>query len=422
MDIIKTFGGIIEDIVPKNPVKARKLLLAGYRAQKAVLTVNPDRKLPPSKQYAAKAVMDVTIRALAHPENAAMISILTPCEPLTAAGITPYSVEALSGYISGTKCDKVFLEHTAGEGMPETLCSFHRTFDGAADIELLPKPKFMVYTNIPCDGNMITFPYLRRKFDIPHYFIDVPYEKSEDAVQDVAAQLREMKAFIEDITGKKITDELLMETISRSKRTYQNYIRYLDFQKERHLTGDTTSEMYAVFMTHNLLGTKEAEKYSKMLLEDIQKAPLSKALRLLWIHLLPYMQPSIKKMFNFSKDVFITTCDLAYESMIPIDETRPYESMARRMVYSCFNGSPEGRINRALEMARTTGADGAVIFAQWGCKSTIGITRIMKKALESQGLPSLILDGDACDLSNSSDGQIATRIGAFIEMLEGKCK
>lgn len=422
MDIIKTFAGLIEVQMARNPAGARRLLLAGYRAQRLALSLKPDKKLPPSKQYAAQAVMDMVIQALAHPENAALVNIFVPCEPLAAAGITPYSAEALSGYLAGTKCEKIFLEHTAGEGVPETLCSFHRIFIGAADTGLMPKPKFMIYTNLACDGNMITFPYLKRKYEIPAFFIDVPYEKSEDSVQYVAGQLKEMCAFISDVTGRPIPEDALREVVTRSDRTAGNFLDYLSYQKERRLPGDLTSEMYGVFMSHILLGTEQAERYSGILLKDIQSAGVSDGLRLLWLHLIPYLQAPVKELLNFSNQAFITASELIYEGLMPVDASKPHETMARRMVYSCYNGAPERRVAQAIEMAKLTGADGAVIFAHWGCKSTIGAAQLMKDALEKAALPALILDGDCCDPANSSDGQTTTRLGAFLEMLEEKRK
>lgn len=369
--------------------------------------------------------MDAVIRALAHPESSAIVSIFAPCEPLITAGITPYSVETLSGYLSATKCEKVFLQHTAGQGIPETMCSFHKIFIGAADTGLMPKPRFMVYTNLACDGNMITFPYLKQKYEIPGYFIDVPYEKSEDAVQNVAMQLREMSAFISDMTGRPVSEDALREAVGRTQRTASNYMNYLSCQKERRLPGDLTSEMYAVFMNHILLGSKQSEKYSRLLLKDIRQAAASSGLRLLWLHLIPHLQVPLKQLLNFTDKAFVTTCELAYESMISVksmDASKPYESMARRMVYSCYNGSPDRRISQAIDTARLTGSDGVVIFSHWGCKSTLGAAQLMKRTLESEGLPALILDGDGCDPSNSSDGQTATRMGAFLEMLEVKRK
>lgn len=419
MDIIKTFGGMVMKRVLHDPAGARRLLLGGYRTKALAMRALPNRKLPPSKQYAAKLVMDVVIRALSHPERAAIVSIFAPCEPLFAAGITPYSIETIAGYLSGTKCERAFLEHASGEGIPETLCSFHRVFLGAADAGMMPKPRFMVYTNLACDGNMITFPYLKKKYGIPAYFIDVPYDKNEDSVHSVAEQLREMTKFISDITGRPVDEQFLQTAVGYSARSAKNYLEYCAHM-DHHLTGDLTSEMYTVFLSHILLGTKQADRFFEMLLDDIKQAPESHGKRLLWLHLVPYMQPSARKYLNFSDNVFIAACDLAYESMVDMNPQKPYESMARRMVYSPYNGNPDVRISRALEMAERTGADGAVLFAQWGCKSTLGASQIVKSALEKAGLPTLILDGDGCDQSNVSDGQVATRLGAFLEMLEEK--
>ena len=41
----------------------------------------------------------------------------------------------------------------------------------------------------------------------------------------------------------------------------------------------------------------------------------------------------------------------------------------------------------------------------------------MKKALADANIPYLILDGDGIDPRNSPEGQIKTRLEAFLEML-----
>ena len=148
MSMVDKFGEKVGEIAEKDPVKARKILLAGYRLQEKRLALFPDRKLPMSGQYVAKIVMNNIIQALAKPENAAMVSIFVPGELLTAAGLTPYSVEALSCFIAGTKCEQAFLRQTEKEGFPETMCSYHRVFLGAAlEAVIVPKPNYMVYTN-----------------------------------------------------------------------------------------------------------------------------------------------------------------------------------------------------------------------------------------------------------------------------------
>lgn len=420
MDVIGTFAELVGKELKEDPEKARKLLLFGYHAKAFADKVAPDKKLPQSKQYVAQVVMDVIIKALSHPEKSAMVSLFVPGEPLAVAGITPYSVEALSSYLTGTRCEKLFLELTAQEGMPETMCSFHRIFLGAAESGLMPKPKFTIYTNLACDGNMMTFPYLKKKFMIPGFFIDVPYEKNEESVSYVAGQLHEMTNFIQDMTGKKITDQLLEEALLRSNQAAADYRRHLTYQKTHHLPGTLTGDMYGVFMSHILSGTRESKRYAELLLQDIRKTPASSGMRVMWIHLMPFMQKSVKDLFDFSDRAYITSCDLVYDGFQEVDAHKPYEAMAHKLVYSAFNGETQGRIENALQMARETDSEGAIIFTHWGCKTTIGASGLMKSAFEEAGIPTMILDGDGCNPGNSSDGQVATRLEAFLEMLAEK--
>lgn len=421
MDITEWFGGRVSELSQTDPARARRLLLTGYRANLLSLKTNGGKTMPPVRQYAAVKVMELILSALSKPQNAAMASLFVPCEPLYAAGITPYSIEVMSGYLMGAKCEKHFQEFASEGGVPETLCSFHRTFIGAADSGLLPAPKFIIYTNVACDGNMISFPHLKETLGVPCFFIDVPYEKSEDAVRGVARQLEDMTAFISDCSGKRITRDAVAQGVRRSRLSAENYRRYLELSASRRLPGNVTDEMYAVFMSHILLGSEISEKYFSMLRQEMESAPESDALRLLWVHAIPYLQPSVRSILNQSDRAFITACDLCYDTLlIPQDENEPYLSMARRLVYNPFNGSPDARIKNAGDISRLTGADGAVIFAHMGCKATIGAARMMLDDIERSGIPAVILDGDACSPSNTGDGQLATRLGAFLEMLEAR--
>lgn len=56
-------------------------------------------------------------------------------------------------------------------------------------------------------------------FRVPHFVLDIPYEQTEGSVRDVAAQLREMKRFIEDHTGKTIDEAALRAAVARSQRS-----------------------------------------------------------------------------------------------------------------------------------------------------------------------------------------------------------
>ena len=188
--------------------------------------------------------MQNIIKALAKPDDTALVSIFVPGELLTAAGITPYSVEAMSCFIAGTRCEQAFLAQTESEGFPETMCSYHRVFLGAALSGLVPKPKCMIYTNLACDSNMMTFPYLKQKNMLPGFFIDVPYDKTEDSVKYVADQLRELKAFLEDVTGKKISEEAVRQAVNNSNQAAAYYHEQLALRKEHDPVTSLTNDFH----------------------------------------------------------------------------------------------------------------------------------------------------------------------------------
>ena len=137
MDIIKKFGDMVGESSIRDPEKARKLLLTGYRLQEKRLQLFPDRKLPASGQYVARVVMQNIIKALAKPDDTALVSIFVPGELLTAAGITPYSVEAMSCFIAGTRCEQAFLAQTESQSFSGSV---HDRIGTEAQMYHLHKP------------------------------------------------------------------------------------------------------------------------------------------------------------------------------------------------------------------------------------------------------------------------------------------
>ena len=95
------------------------------------------------------------------------------------------------------------------------------------------------------------------------------------------------------------------------------------------------------------------------------------------------------------------------------------ERVAGRVPVIAGSGSNSTRtmLEKSLRYQRL-GADGVVYFCHWGCKQTSGGAGYAKAALERAGYPTLILDGDGCDSGNVSDGQMVTRLQAFLELLE----
>ena len=417
MSLVEDFGKYIEKFSRTNPQKARFWLKEGWNAQHLKFKMLPDKRLMPADRYLAYLMMDAMLKPLKKPEESVIVSVFTPCEMLQEVGLAPYNVESYSCYLSASKAERGFLQYVEQSGISETLCSYHKTFIGAAECGVLPKPKCIVYTNLTCDANLLTFRKLAEMYDVPSFAIDVPMKQSEENVQYVAQQLRELAVFLENCTGKTINEEALKERLRTSKRTLEKYETYQSRRADRYIPTDLVTPLYSGMTNNILLGTAENEKYMDMLLEDVQKAEPKKGKRIYWMHTIPFWSDAVKNQLYFNENAQIVGCELAEVCEADFDPEKPFEAMAQRMVYHSLNGSALRRIEAGIKHAKNVQADGVVWFDHWGCKHTMGASQLAKKKFEEQGLPLLILDGDGCDRSHGGEGQTLTRLEAFLEML-----
>jgi benzoyl-CoA reductase/2-hydroxyglutaryl-CoA dehydratase subunit BcrC/BadD/HgdB len=418
--VVEKFGEIVQKECEKNPAAARQLLLAGYRAKRLQVRTSAGESGNRAVQKASLVTFDSMIAPLAHPERSAIVSLFTPCEMLQVAGLHPYSCEGFGCYLSGTHAERMFLQYAENEGLPETFCSYHKVFIGAAEKGLMPKPRFIINTTLACDANLLTFRRLAEHYEVDQYVLDIPYGQDEAAVDYVTEQLHGMKEFIENHTGEKIDEGKLAKAVARSQRSMDNYNKYMTLRADKQIMETVTDHMYEAFTLHNLLGTEQTEDFTIQSLKTVKAAPAAAGKRLIWMHTIPYWVHPLRDALDNNPAVQVVGCDMCFEGLVQADKNDPYRAMAQRIVYSAFNGPVSRRIDRGLEVARQTKADGVIWFCHWGCKHTLGGAQLAKQRFEEAGYPCLILDGDGCDRSHGGEGQLATRLEAFIEMLEGE--
>ncbi len=229
--------------------------------------------------------------------------------------------------------------------------------------------------------------------------------------------MRGAAEFLEQITGKKLEQEKLQLAVKRSGESIDLFKKILHEKSRKYLPSDVTSEMYEIYLTHNGLGTEFCYDYAQTYLDDFKKAKEFKGSKILWLHVIPHWQKPVNELFDFNEKYQIITCDMNFDHLVDMDPEKPYESMAKRLVYNHWH-TGQARVEKAVQMGKTLHADGVICFCQWGCKQTMGLSGLFKENFERANIPVLILDGDGVDRRNSSDEQISTRLNAFLEMLE----
>lgn len=419
---IEIFGNHIYKLTQTNPEKTRKQLSFVYTAAGLQCKYFPTKLLLPARQYMQWAAADSAIRPLKNPKSSAIVSLYLPCEILHAMGIYQMFPEALSCYLAAAGSEKIFIETAENNGIPKTLCSYHKAFIGLVETGVLPKPRFILNTSLACDVNHLSFRRAADYYNVPHFMIDVPSAYNEKNLQYVENQLHQMVDFIEKNSDFRLDESKFNEVIDRSKNTIKNFREIIELRKDRSLSDEMTSHMLSVFATHVMLGTKEAEKYSADMINQLSACSKEhKGIRLLWVHTLPYWQDALRDLINFTDRCEIVACDITLDAIdVNVDEENPYRYMADRLLRNTVNGKRDNRINAVLKYAKELDADGIVWYCHWGCKQTAGSSAAAKAVFELQGLPTLILDGDGCNSQNVNDGQTVTRMEAFLELLENR--
>lgn len=418
--IIKAYSNLIKRELHK-PELVRFLIRIGLEVAKLWVDHVVDKDAPESLKYLNRICFKFILEPLRDPNNSAFINLLAPTEILHSMDIYPLFIEAYSSFISGFYCEDAFIDKATVKGISDTLCSYHKTFLGALELSVLPKLKFAVTSSILCDGNSNTFRYIANRYKIPYYIIDIPYEYSEESVRYVVNQLKEMISIVEATTQKRFDIDRLREIIRLENRT-KGYIRsYLESLKNHTMPNSISLEMYKLFVTHPYMGREETFRFFKILADDVVKYPDS-GYRIFWVHIMPYFSYPIQRYLNFNKDFKLIGCDLNFDYLEDMDEKKPLEAIARKLILNVNNGNFKRKIDNIKKLIIDLKVDGVIHFCQWGCKQSFGGFMLIKREIEKMGIPFLAIDGDAVDRRNNPEEQINTRLSAFFEVLTERGK
>ncbi len=401
-----------------DPQKAFSWIRNGARLQYFRWKNFPDKSIPPSMRYLNEIMFKFFRDTMNNPGNSAYVNLFAPTEILHAFGINPMFVESVATFLSGLHLEDILVEEAEKLGISETLCSYHKTFIGAVEKELLPPPAFSVASSIICDANTKTFSHIDEKYGIPGFIVDVPGVCDSYSMDYVMAQLSEMIAFIESTTGKKLDMGKLSEIIKIENETKKNMAKYMEIVSKKNFVNHVTLEMSKLMLTHSGMGKNETNEYFAKLIRDMDEYISDEAIRIFWIHIMPYFDKTIREYFNYNRKYFLIGMDLNYYDMTPLNEEKPLESIAYKMLNNIYNGDFSKRVNRFEELIEILKPDGVINFLQWGCKQTIGGAGLVKEMAVRNGIPYLAFDGDGGDRRNNPKGQVKTRLEAFFEIIK----
>jgi benzoyl-CoA reductase/2-hydroxyglutaryl-CoA dehydratase subunit BcrC/BadD/HgdB len=405
--------------------------LLGIIARKPVLYAYG--RTSPSATY--KYLNTISIKSMQDAYNGKQAvgfgSLFLPYEFFHGIGSTPFLPEVMAGFTASLGLADRTLEKAASSWYSQDLCTFHRSASGAVEMDIFPRPSFIISSNLACDAAQKSFYHFGKIYGIEkqYYLLDVPYNNNPEAVSYLSGQLKEIAGNIIENTGLQENMSRLSETI-RISNEFRKWALKVNALRRKLLDYPSYyNGLSFILPFHGLAGTRETVALYKLMhaeLNDLLKIQQSQSAekrsipkRILWLHLKPYYNNDIFEIMEQSN------CSVAFEEINNVywpelDPAKPYESMAIKMLSHPLTGKIENRLKALKQMASDYDIDGAVLFSHWGCRQSNGGARIIKDFFAKKGIPLLVLDGDCVDRSNSSAGQIKTRLQGYMEILDSK--
>lgn len=353
-------------------------------------------------------------------------SAFFPTELLHALDIVSFSPEVLSAVIASLGFQHNFLEEAESRWWSRDNCSFHRCAMGGLFSSYYPVPSAFCVSSHLCEGGVFMFNNLAKRYNRPFILLDTPLDNNANALVYVTRQLQKMITLLEEIAGTRLRAEKLAEAVRNTEKTRRAMLKVNELRRHPYSLLRSKDAFAYLYLYFTGLGSRVAPGIYETLAAELERKikesqnskgeEASPRYRLLWLHLPPFYQNGIMDYLeaNGAKLVFEDFSHVYWE---PGDIGNPLEYIAYRMLSHFNYGHIDRRIKTIKELARRYKVDGVIHFSHWGCRQSSGSLNIIRRSLQEEGLPFLVLDGDCVDSRNYASGQVQTRIDGFLEML-----
>jgi benzoyl-CoA reductase/2-hydroxyglutaryl-CoA dehydratase subunit BcrC/BadD/HgdB len=357
-------------------------------------------------------------------DRLAWCGVCVPFDLLHAMGINSCFVEFIGGVLSSTGKVGPFLEEAEHAGFLADGCAYHRAVIGAAAKGMVPPPDFVIATSSPCTGGSAAVENLARMFDRPLFVLNVPPDGSDAGIEFVARQLRNMVDFITEHTGRTLDRDRLSNAIELTNKAREALVDVFEMAKRVPSPASVNDlRNFGILMPLFLgieTGVEIAEAYRNEFASRIDRGISgvpNEQFRLMWLQNCIQFKNPLIAMLEENYGATIVSDELNDIFWEPIDPDDPYTGLARRTVSFPLNGLFPYRLRHIEKLARQYNIDGVINPCHWGCRQGAGSRGLMTTALKERGVPVINLEVDCVDSRNFSEGQLRTRLEAFMELL-----
>ncbi len=358
---------------------------------------------------------------------------MLPNEILVAMGLKPWMHELLSVLLPflDPRAVEKYIDAAENAGYPSDLCNFPKHSLGVSLLGHEPLCKAIVLPSMACDGEFSAYNTIQRKYNIPTFRLDVPYNfKGPRAEEYIVKELYRMIDWLEKNTPGRMNWDKLKDICEERNRMVEYEMEL--WEMLRHKPAPLTAE--AISLSH-LWGfyvspakKSSTEMFKKLLAlgrenmeQGISAFPGERYRALLWnppIAQFPAFVPWMEKKYGIS----VIMDSMSY-SRIPYIDTSSEESMLLGLGRIIMNGPMarhmrgpmENYLDDMFHIQRQFNIDMFLVAGNIGCKDTSSLYGILRERAREKGIPLLIIDYSLLDHRITSDDEICAQVDDFME-------
>jgi benzoyl-CoA reductase subunit B len=316
--------------------------------------------------------------------------------------------------------------------IPADLCTAIRLSIYYIENDMCLPPSASIAMITPCDGMQIMNQILAAKDDwrdVPMFAPDPPYMEGERALDYYAQQFREMVAFIEEHTGRRLDIDRLRKVVEESNRQYMLWSEYNELRRavpcpHGYRMGNQVWTMVQMLETGDPRCTawlQELIAETEQRLREKRGAVEKERIRLFWYDIRPLWIHEFASWLEREWGAVIVMDMFTYNPYTLIDtstEESIFRGLAKRSLYDVpmvrqERGPADHFADDITRIVKDYRIDCVVFPAHMGHKAMAGTVGISREICRDLGIPFLYLGIDLFDSTYTSPDEVKDRFSKF---------
>lgn len=338
-------------------------------------------------------------------------------------------------------------------GFTRDLCGYSRVFvgsilEGKSHMGPFPTPDFIAEIKCGCSTHFKWWETASRLTGAPLFVMDTPLAPrgvEEYHVQYFSGMLERLIRFLEGVTGRKLDEERFVESVTLAQQATELWDGILECCKAVPSPLDFKSLLTLMVPSFLLRGSPEAVAFYERLLEEVRErvrlgigAADEEKKRILWDNIPMWYNLSIFSRLDQYGAVIVVSpytsmWGSSYKTMglAPGEKLSPFQPNPRPANYrEALRALAEYSADKAIGLDYRTHLrlframieqykiDGIIAHSNRGCKGlSNGRLDLLSQIQQTCGVPVLIFESNSADPEDFAEGQIRTRVEAFLEIL-----